>query len=120
MVSVAYGVSLSIRASTPPGSPAPGASRDLTTSGSSPFLLALATRARERLDGVDEVAVGPHLLDHRIRYGDPELGLERHRQIDQVERIGGQIVRQRHARREPVGTGPEAIGNHTPHPGLDR
>src|SRR5204863_429114 len=57
--------------------------------------LGRAARADEEAGGLDEVAVGAHLIEDALGHHDPELRLERHRQLDEIERIGGQIVTQR-------------------------
>ena len=49
---------------------------------------------RER--GLNEVAVGAHLLDRALRDLDPELGLDRERDLDQIERVRREIVGERH------------------------
>src|SRR5207249_6414739 len=57
--------------------------------------LRLAARADEETGGLDEIAVGPHLIEDALGDDDRELRLERHRQLDEIERIGGQVVTQR-------------------------
>src|SRR3989442_421690 len=57
--------------------------------------LRLAARADEEAGGVNEVAVGPHPIEDALRDDDRKLRLERHRQLHEIERIGGQVVTQR-------------------------
>src|SRR5207247_3150541 len=95
--SAAYGVSQPGRSRLPPDSPpggnaCPHAQRRLRRS-----RLGRAARADEEAGGLDEVAAGAHPIEDALGHHDHELRLERHRQLDEIERIGGQIVTQRDA-----------------------
>src|SRR5437763_243607 len=57
--------------------------------------LLFAARADEETGGLNEITVGPHLIEGALRHDDRELRLERHRQLDEIERVGGQLVTQR-------------------------
>src|SRR5512138_1322335 len=54
--------------------------------------LRVAARADEQADGKDEVTEGTNVIEDMFRHDDRELALERQRQLDEIERIGGQVV----------------------------
>src|SRR5207244_518091 len=75
--------------------------------------LGRAARADEEAGGSDEVAVGAHSIEETLRHHDPELRLERHRQLDEIERVGGQILTQRDPGDELFDTDAQMIGDQT-------
>src|SRR4030095_7295744 len=56
--------------------------------------LGLAARADEETGGTDEIAVRTHLIEDVLWHRDREFAFERHCQLDEIERIGGQVVTQ--------------------------
>ena len=54
----------------------------------------------EGLDGAHQLPVGAHLLEDRLGYRDAELALQDERELDEIERVGREIVAERHLGRE--------------------
>src|SRR6185369_16022996 len=57
--------------------------------------LLLALSASQPLDRIDDVAVRADLVDQRFRHHDAELAFDLHRELDEVERVSGEVVDQR-------------------------
>src|SRR5207237_8704899 len=77
-------------------------------------LLPIAARTDEESDRTDEIAKGTNLVEDVLRHHDRELALERQRQLDEVERIGGKVVTQRDVGDELLYSHTEALGDETP------
>jgi hypothetical protein len=60
---------------------------------------------------MDEIAVRTYLIEDALRHQDRELAFERHRQLDQVERIGGQIFTQGDVGNELLDSHAEMLGD---------
>ena len=63
----------------------------------------------------DVSAVAPHQLEPSLRDGDAELALEADRHLEQVERIGRQVVGQRYVEPEIGLVDAQPVRHHPPH-----
>src|SRR5712691_6744657 len=57
--------------------------------------LDLAAQAREGAHRVGELSVRAHVVERRLRHGDAELRLEGERELDEIQRIDRELVRER-------------------------
>src|SRR5438552_5502305 len=71
--------------------------------------LGLAAQPREAAHGVGELSVRAHLVERRLRHGDAELRLEGERELDEIQRIDGELVRERYVARQLFGPDAEMI-----------
>jgi len=69
---------------------------------------------------VEQVSVGAYPVEDPFGHHDTELGLERDGQLDQVDRIGCQVVRQGHVRRKLSDTHAEKVSDETPNTRLHK
>ena len=74
----------------------------------------------ERLDDVGQLAVGADVGEHRFGERDTELLLDGKRELDEIERVGGQILGERHVGRQLVRVDAEVLGHQVAEPGLRR
>ena len=63
----------------------------------------------EHPDGFHELAVGPHLFEHGLGNRDAELAFEHEGELDEVERVGGEVIGEGHFGGELVRTHPEML-----------
>lgn len=79
-----------------------------------------ASRGYPDDDQLDEVAVRAHGIDEAIGKRHGELVLEDQRKLEEIQRIGGEVVANgnRIAERSPVDR--EVVGDHPPHAGFDQ
>src|SRR5438094_5889702 len=73
----------------------------------------------EREHGVDEVAVRAHAREGLLRNREAEVGLEREPDLEQIERVGGQVVDEGHVERELVAVDAETLRDQPAHTRLD-
>ena len=77
--------------------------------------LRLVAGADQNAGDVNEVAVRSYLIESPLWDHDRERAFERHRQLDQIERIGGQIVAQGDVGKELVHPHTETLGDEESH-----
>jgi len=68
---------------------------------------------RERQRGADEIAARSHLVEEVARQDDAEVLLDRERELDEIERVGGEIVQERDLGREVPDADAEVLGDET-------
>src|SRR5207253_714395 len=80
------------------------------------------TEPRELMDqtgedahGFDELSVPAQLVERRLRHGDAELRLEGERELDEIQRIDRELVRERDIARQLFGPDAEMICYQAPH-----
>ena len=77
------------------------------------------TSASQGQSGGEELAERPHAAEHAVRQHDPELPLELDGHLHEIERVRGQVVRERDVSCQVVVADTQGIGDDAPDPGLD-